>query len=77
MNMQAAIDAPRCFDDGSVMNVERGYSDAVRSELADMGHNVMIPEVAIGGAQSILINHETGVLEAASDARKDGCALGY
>ncbi len=77
MDMQAAIDAPRCFDDGFVMNVERGYSDAVRSELADMGHNVMIPEVAIGGAQSILINHETGVLEAASDARKDGCALGY
>ncbi len=77
MDMQTAIDAPRCFDDGSVMNVERGYSDAVRSELAEMGHNVAIPAVAIGGAQSILINHETGVLEGASDARKDGCALGY
>jgi gamma-glutamyltranspeptidase/glutathione hydrolase len=42
-----------------------------------MGHNIAIPEVAIGGAQSILINHETGVLEGASDPRKDGCALGY
>jgi len=77
MDAQTAIDAPRCFDDGAVMNVERGYSDAVRTELADMGHNVAIPEGPIGGAQSILINHETGVLEGASDARKDGCALGY
>ena len=77
MDAQTAMDAPRCFDDGTVMNVERGYSDAVRAELVDMGHNVAIPEGPIGGAQSILINHETGVLEGASDARKDGCALGY
>ncbi len=77
MDMQTAMDAPRCFDDGTVMNVERGYCDTVRAELADMGHNVAVPKVAIGGAQSISINHETGVLEGASDARKDGCALGY
>jgi gamma-glutamyltranspeptidase / glutathione hydrolase len=77
MDAQTAIDAPRCFDYTSVMNVERGYSDAVRAKLSDMGHNVMVPKVAIGGAQSILINHETGVLEGASDPRKDGCALGY
>jgi gamma-glutamyltranspeptidase/glutathione hydrolase len=77
MDAQTAIDAPRCFDDGITMNMERGYSDAVRSELSHMGHNIAIPKVAIGGAQSILINHETGVLEGASDPRKDGCALGY
>lgn len=77
MDAQTAIDAPRCFDDGITMNVERGYSDAVRSELSDMGHNIAIPKGPIGGAQSILINHETGVLEGASDPRKDGCALGY
>ncbi len=77
MDAQTAIDAPRCFDDGLVMNVERGYSDTVRAELADMGHNVAVPKVPIGGAQSILINYETGVLEGASDPRKDGCALGY
>lgn len=58
------------------MKVERGYSDAVRQELSDLGHNVSIPDTAIGGGQAILIR-EDGVLEGASDARKDGCALGY
>ncbi|MEP1767021.1 MAG: gamma-glutamyltransferase family protein [Sulfitobacter sp.] len=76
MDPQAAIDAPRAFSDNGTMNVERGYSDAVRAELSDMGHSVEIPDVAIGGAQAIKI-HESGVLEGASDPRKDGCALGY
>jgi gamma-glutamyltranspeptidase/glutathione hydrolase len=48
----------------------------VRQELADLGHAVEIPETAIGGAQAVLM-HDSGVLEGASDPRKDGCALGY
>jgi gamma-glutamyltranspeptidase/glutathione hydrolase len=76
MNPQEAIDAPRSFSDDGNMKVERGYSDKVRQELADLGHEVSIPETAIGGAQAILI-HDNGVLEGGSDPRKDGCALGY
>lgn len=76
MDPQSAIDAPRCFSDAGDMQVERGYSEAVRQELAEMGHDVSIPHTAIGGAQAIMI-HENGVLEGASDPRKDGCALGY
>ncbi len=76
LDPQAAIDAPRAFSDAGTMKVERGYSDAVRSELADRGHKVTIPETAIGGAQAIRI-HDNGALEGASDPRKDGCALGY
>ena len=76
MDPQSAIDAPRAFSDAGNMKVERGYTDAVRQELADMGHAVSIPDVAIGGAQAILMR-ENGVLEAGSDPRKDGCALGY
>lgn len=77
LHPQAAIDAPRSFSFEGEMSVERGYSDAVRQELADMGHNVIIPTGAIGGAQAIRIDHDAGVLIGASDPRKDGCALGY
>ena len=77
MDPQAALDAPRSFPDAGNMQVERGYPEAVRAELSALGHNVTVPEVALGGAQAIRIHHETGVLEGASDPRKDGCALGY
>lgn len=76
LNPQAAIDAPRSFSADGTMQVERGYSDTVRAELADMGHKVAIPEEPLGGAQAIMI-HKSGVLEGGSDPRKDGCALGY
>ena len=76
MDPQSAIDAPRAFFDNGLLNVERGYSDAVRASLSNMGHKVAIPETAIGGAQAIL-RRADGILEGASDHRKDGCALGY
>lgn len=77
MHPQQAIDAPRSFSDAGVMQVERGYPDSVREALAAMGHEAVIPDNPIGGAQAILIDEETGVLQGASDPRKDGCALGY
>ncbi|TCM87498.1 gamma-glutamyltransferase family protein [Rhodovulum steppense] len=77
MQPQEAIDAPRSFTDAGQMQVERGYPDAVRAELAALGHEVVIPDIPIGGAQAILIDEESGVLQGASDPRKDGCALGY
>ena len=76
MDVQSAIDAPRAFADGQVMKVERGFGDDVRQKLSDMGHRVEVPETSIGGAQAIRIRDD-GVLEGASDPRKDGCALGY
>lgn len=77
MDPQAALDAPRCFSDAGTLLIERGYADSVRAELAALGHKVDTPESAIGGAQAIRIHHDLGVLEGASDPRKDGCALGY
>ena len=76
MDPQRAVDAPRAFADTGQLRVERGYSDAVRADLATLGHDVVIPDEAIGGAQAIDIRPD-GVLEGASDPRKDGCALGY
>ncbi len=76
MDPQSAIDAPRAFSENGELRVERGYCDAVRQQLSDLGHRVVEPDTAIGGAQAILIRPD-GVLEGASDPRKDGCALGF
>ena len=76
MEPQDALDAPRCFAGAEGMQVERGYAPAVAARLEGMGHRVIPPETPLGGAQAILI-HPSGVLEGASDPRKDGCALGY
>ena len=76
MEPQAAVDAPRAFSDAGEMKLEKGYGDDVARALTDKGHKVIRPDGPIGGAQAILI-HPTGILEGASDPRKDGCALGY
>ena len=76
LHPQAAIDAPRSFSGEDGLEVERGYTPEVRAKLAEMGHDVQIPDGPIGGAQAILID-DSGVLQGASDPRKDGCALGY
>jgi len=77
MHPQQAVDAPRSFAQAGRLEVERGYAPQVMQDLADLGHKVVEPEVPLGGAQAILIDEENGVLEGASDHRKDGCALGY
>ncbi len=77
MDLQSALDAPRSFADLGKLKVERGYSDAIRARLSEMGHDVVIPEAPIGGAQAIWMDPDRGVLIGASDPRKDGCAIGY
>lgn len=76
MEPQDALDAPRSFAEGDTLEIERGYAPAVAAELAERGHAVREATKPIGGAQAIVI-HENGVLEGASDPRKDGCAVGY
>jgi len=76
LDLQTAIDTPRCFPWEGRLRIERGYAPEVRQALADLGHDLEVPETGIGGAQAIRIRAD-GVLEGASDPRKDGCALGY
>ena len=58
-------------------NFSNGKRERLKNFLRRSGDKIIsIPETAIGGAQAILM-HESGVLEGASDPRKDGCALGY
>ncbi len=76
MDLQVAVDAPRCFSGTEGMLIERGYGPQVQAELAEMGHEVSIAPEPIGGAQAIVITDDGGLI-GGSDPRKDGCALGY
>jgi len=77
MDVQAAIDAPRAFFVGEDTAVERGMPPATVQGLKERGHRVTTPEVPWGGAQTITIDWDRGVLIGGSEPRKDGCALGY
>jgi gamma-glutamyltranspeptidase/glutathione hydrolase len=76
MGWQEAVDAPRSFWRAGKLEVERGYPETVRADLVALGHEVVVPEEALGGAQAIGLGAD-GVLRGASDPRKDGIALGY
>jgi gamma-glutamyltranspeptidase/glutathione hydrolase len=77
MDVQQAIDAPRFFFEGEKTVVEHGTSAATIEGLKARGHDVTFAPTPWGGAQSIKIDWDRGVLIGGSEPRKDGCALGY
>jgi gamma-glutamyltranspeptidase / glutathione hydrolase len=77
MDLQEAVDAPRFLPQHGVLTVERPIPEATREALRKRGHTIAEAETPMGGGQLIYIDREAGVLQAASDPRKDGCALGY
>ncbi|HEY1376742.1 MAG TPA: gamma-glutamyltransferase, partial [Gemmataceae bacterium] len=89
MDVQAAGEAPRlehvgsatptgkpADPDGGTVKAEPGVPDAVVRELERRGHHVERVRVNGGGYQGIRIG-ANGVLHGGSEARKDGCAIGY
>ncbi|GIW99103.1 MAG: gamma-glutamyltransferase [Pirellulaceae bacterium] len=89
MNIQLAGDAARVRHDGSpsptgeagqegggTVMVESGIPEETIIALRERGHRVG-KGGSFGGYQAILIDWERGVLEGATEARKDGAALGY
>jgi len=77
MDVQAALDAPRVFFDGGQTLVEHGVPAATVAGLKARGHDIAVRALPLGGGQAIRIDWERGVLIGGSDARKDGCAIGY
>ncbi|HEY5305316.1 MAG TPA: gamma-glutamyltransferase [Pseudolabrys sp.] len=77
MDVQQAIDAPRFFFEGEQSVVEHGTPAATIEGLRARGHDVVFTPTPWGGAQTIKIDWDRGVLIAGSEGRKDGCALGY
>jgi gamma-glutamyltranspeptidase/glutathione hydrolase len=77
MDVQQAIDAPRFFFEGESTDVERSTPAATIEGLRARGHDVVMATSPWGGAQTVKIDWDRGVLIAGSEPRKDGCALGY
>ncbi|HVV61737.1 MAG TPA: gamma-glutamyltransferase [Pseudolabrys sp.] len=77
MDVQQAIDAPRFFFEGDRVLVEHGTPVATIEGLKRRGHDVVYAPSPWGGAQTIKIDWDRGVLIGGSEPRKDGCALGY
>jgi gamma-glutamyltranspeptidase/glutathione hydrolase len=88
MNPQAAGEAPRIEHVGSAspkgapargggtVQVEAGFSKATIEELERRGHHVVTVRTNGGGYQAIMLR-PNGALLGATEARKDGCAVGY
>ncbi|HEY7314009.1 MAG TPA: gamma-glutamyltransferase [Gemmataceae bacterium] len=90
MNVQEAGESPRLEHTGSAtptgrpgnraggtVNAERGISAKIIEELTRRGHRIKAVKTNGGGYQGILIDPKTKVLHGGSEARKDGCAVGY
>lgn len=83
LNPQAALDLPRfCIDpdkEEGITALEEGIPAASLSKLADYGHPIHsivgMERSLFGRGQMIRRDPDTGVLEAGSDPRADGCAL--
>ena len=77
MDVQQAIDFPRFFFEDEQTVVERATKPATIDGLKARGHNVAMAPSPWGGAQTIKIDWQRGVLMGGSESRKDGCAIGY
>lgn len=76
-DLQAALDAPRFFLYDGVLGLEQGVPESSMNRLNSMGHHAVRADDPFGGGQAIAIDWENGVLQGASDPRKDGYAAGY
>ncbi|WP_119419189.1 gamma-glutamyltransferase [Desertibaculum subflavum] len=75
MSLQEAVEAPRLWTQGQVVEVEHAVPEAVRTALQDRGHDVIaLPHVA-GGMNAIRF-HADGMMEGASCWRADGTPVG-
>ncbi|MCW8133675.1 MAG: gamma-glutamyltransferase [Planctomycetota bacterium] len=77
MGLQEAFSAPRFdFRTENFLALERDFPSEIRIELARRGHALVDDHGPFGGGQGIRVR-SAGILEGASDPRKDGAALGW
>ena len=81
MDVQEAIEAPRLrvFEERRVVMEER-FPYHVRTALAAKGHDIEVTapfSMTVGGAQGIMVDHESGTFQGGADPRRDGVAIGW
>jgi gamma-glutamyltranspeptidase/glutathione hydrolase len=77
MDAQEAIDCPRAFFEADELVIEEGLPKETVEGLRALGHTIRVRHMPWGGAQIVMLDPTSGTLIGASDARKDGLALGY
>jgi gamma-glutamyltranspeptidase / glutathione hydrolase len=79
MTLQEAVEAPRIWDRGPVLEIEQGFPDVdqLKAKLESLGHVVKTPLKVAGGMNGILRSPETGLFHGAACWRADGVPMGF
>jgi gamma-glutamyltranspeptidase/glutathione hydrolase len=74
MTLQEAVEAPRIWTEGPVLEVEHGIPEVVRKGLEARGHKVQVMPTVAGGMNAIQF-HDDGGMTGAACWRADGAAV--
>jgi gamma-glutamyltranspeptidase/glutathione hydrolase len=74
MALQEAVEAPRIWTEGPVLEIEHGIPEKVRTGLAERGHTVQVMPTVAGGMNAIQF-HDDGSMTGAACWRADGVAV--
>lgn len=74
MSLQEAVEAPRIFTWGEEVEVETGFSQAIRDGLAEKGHRVL-PVAHVAGGMGAIAFSPDGSMTGASCWRADGVPM--
>ena len=79
MTLQEAVEAPRLWDRGPVLEIERGFPslESLKTNLESRGHVVETPFRVAGGMNGIVIDQQTGIMQGAACWRADGAPMGF
>lgn len=75
MSLQEAVEAPRLWTQGDVVEVEDGFAPAAREKLAAFGHKVQVMPHVAGGMNAIAFGPD-GAITGAACWRADGMPIG-
>jgi gamma-glutamyltranspeptidase/glutathione hydrolase len=74
MALQEAVEAPRIWTEGPVLEVEHGIPEKVRQGLIDRGHRLQVMPTVAGGMNAIQF-HDDGSMTGAACWRADGAPV--